>query len=195
MGRLDSVNPTKLYVGGMIGGVILAIGIAGIVQYTQRSSSDSGFSTWQAAPSDAPFAAQFPNTPDVGTEPLALPNGKTAIQRQYTASDAKGSVYFLFTIQYPDPIDLTTPEPVLRAGLEGMVQSSPTNRLAASTFGTFQNMPAVDFRIEDAAGNLTYRGKLFARDRTLYQLFIAHDTGSFDESAYAHFLKTFAVIP
>ncbi|MBI2483317.1 hypothetical protein HYV74_04060 [Candidatus Uhrbacteria bacterium] len=199
------INPMKLYLGGMMGGLVIAL-IVILVVNSQKTPppttppsaappSASAYAAWVALPEDAPVRAKLPAQAVVETEVLPIGENRTATQRRYIASDTNEQVYFVTTLEYPAPMNLEQPEPVLRAGLDGMVRAVPSNTLKETRFGSFQGMPALDFTIDDPAGALTHRGKLFARDRTFYQVFVTHNADKFDATAYEYFLSSFAAQP
>ncbi|MBI5728477.1 MAG: hypothetical protein HY984_01845 [Candidatus Magasanikbacteria bacterium] len=200
------MNSKKLYLLGVVGGLVLAGLIIMVTQLTQptkktqnsppvlRADSDA-FASWvTVSPPNGLFSARFPAAPQTTNNTLAIPDSSdVVVQDTFNASDDKGSIYFVSTAIYPVPFDPSKNSEALQSALDGMVGALPGAKLVNSQAVDFKGVPSLEFMIQDAS-QAFHQGKLLIRDRTLYQVFVTYEEGALDENEYRNFLANFSAL-
>lgn len=153
---------------------------------------ETAFASWlEVTPDGRLFTAKFPAAPQLSTNKVPIQDTDLSIiQELHVAKDEQDNAYFAVTFVYPRPFDVDDPQGVLKTVLDGMVTALPGAQLADSSAADYQGRPALEFMIKDP-NQLITQGKLFFRERVLYQVMVTYEEGSLEEAAYLYFLKSF----
>ena len=189
-------NPIKLYLAGLVIGLIGAGIIIGTVQLSKPSSDNSftldktKFASWQTVTTKTGLvSARFPTAPTQQNITVPINDSDYSMnQETYTSQDGDGVTYFLSIASYPEPFDIEKSNLILQTSLEGMLKAVTGNQLVESSYETYKNTPSVEFLIQN--DTLYYRGKLFLKDNTLYQAFVSYTDAALHNDAYVYFLDS-----
>lgn len=200
------MNTKKLYIIGVVGGLILAAIIIIFTQTYKDTKDTPGasknmeqpdvFPSWiTVVPPNGLFSARFPAAPQEMHQTLPVPDSDDVVaQDTYTAEDEKGNAYFVSTAVYPVVFDPDKYGEALQSALDGMVGVFPGSQLVDSQSVDFKGGLSLEFVIQDP-NQLLYQGKLLIRDRTLYQAFVVYEESALDETEYHYFLTAFEPLP
>src|SRR3989338_1770066 len=176
----NMMSQTKLYVFGAIGGLIVAGIVILVIALTSTETvvvDEAAFGSWHLVePADGLFSAGMPAGPEEAEALVPIENSDEAIlQRSYAASDENGNGYLISTFVYPAPFEEDQSRTILAGALEGMVGAVDGGTLEKSRFETHLGLPSVDFAV--SVGEVNYQGKMLVKDRVLYQIMVAYDSG------------------
>ncbi len=191
----------KLYIGGVVAGLVIGIGAYLIFSGSSQESPTQSPSTPQSEngwytleQSGLPFRAQFPREPKRTTQDLEIPNANfTVFQELYSVDDANGMSYFVILSTYPADLEANDQEGNLQTSLTGMVQSVAGNHLVDSRPGSVGNHKALDFTILNRGTKEEVKGKLVLGGPILYQVYTSYPAESFLDSGYRQFINSFEI--
>jgi len=152
------------------------------------------FEGWQEYNSPAlKFKVFLPGQPQYTTETLPIPNTPFSLYYHlYVAEEGDGTTLMVSIIRYPDGIDTSNKEPLLKNVMNEMVTSDPGNSLRSLEIGTFRGYQSLDFKIENSDVLIINKAFMVAKD--LFLLTLIDKTGNFREAEFSYFIDSFQLV-
>lgn len=138
------------------------------------------------------FNVSLPLLPQVATQDLTDP--KTGEVRHYEMYVAQmdGTIYMISLITFPKELDDSLKSLTMKSIMSDMVTVNKSNKLLKSTEISYEDMPAIDFTIDNE--KTTIEAREFFRGQTLYLLSTIVPKNAVEKSHFKHFIDSLKLV-
>jgi len=153
------------------------------------------FADWRLfEPASKDFKVDLPAIPQSAKQTVVIPNtDKKRRYEMYASEKMNGSLFMVNLITYPNDIDTSNHEEIIRGMMDELMLGNPDNHLANFEKTEFKNHEAFNFNIQNEQYDI--QGKAFMVEKVLYLLFYASHQGNFNKADFQHFLDSFSLNP
>lgn len=139
------------------------------------------------------FTISLPTPPQEATASVPTPSSEELIQYDMLLSQSKrGTICMVNIIDYPQSVDVSNAETVLKTAIQEIVAGNQSNQLKRQESITFQGCPAIEFVIlnEQAA----VHGMAMLKNRSLYVISATDQELEDTEDAFQKMSESFRII-
>lgn len=188
----------KLFWGGFAGAIVVVIAI--IVFVSLRSDSrmrelGEFYANWPVAQGKINnFTARFPQEPEYQSQELPIPDSDQSLKQEIFVGNSDRMSFFIAGTLYPSALTGDA-ETNLRTALDGMTNAIPDVQVVSSKFVVPFNQPHdyLEFEIKNSRNNTQYKGRIFAVDSALYQVYVTYPEAAYDDNEYTYFVNSFTI--
>jgi hypothetical protein len=150
-------------------------------------------STWKEFTSPVGgFKAVFPTYPQHTTDTQTIPNSRVTVKSDGYESDlANGTRYMINVFSYSEGLNVSNPDNNLEGALNGMISSTPGNKVLSSNIENSGKYPTLNFLIQNQQYYL--KGKAIMAGRTMYQMMVVYENANYSEADYDKFLNSLEI--
>lgn len=154
----------------------------------------SNFQDWKEFNhTDGRFNALFPVLPQHVTDKIEDPLTKEPRKYDmYAAADEHGTGFIISTITFPDKVDESNSDAILRSAVNDVLSRNKENKLKMTKAGKFLNSSSLDFALENK--EVTVAGKAILHGNILYVLSMADKTSDFNVDELNFFVNSFHIL-
>jgi hypothetical protein len=161
---------------------------------TPPSSDAENFATWQEfIPQSKLFKVLLPHPPQYAKDLISVPNSD--IKRRYdmyASEKIDGTLFLISVITYPEDVDTSFPNDILKQTVDELMKNNPDNRLTKLKDNFFKDHQGTDFSIENREFHV--EGKAMMLGKRLYLLSYVTRLNDFDPIEFQHFVDSFELL-
>ena len=168
--------------------------LPGTESISADTENSENFSTWKKfAPQSGLFKVMLPDTPQYAKDLVAIPGSdKKRRYDMYASEKINGTLFLISVITYPQDVDTSLTDDILRQTLDELMKSHPDNRLSNFKNNLFKTHQTLDFSLNN--GEIQVEGKILMVDKTVYVLSYITRNDNFDPKEYHHFMDSFELL-
>ncbi|MEG0036962.1 MAG: hypothetical protein RR796_04205 [Victivallaceae bacterium] len=143
---------------------------------------------------DEGFAIDLPTIPAHSKQTIEIPQSNLTITYDtYVSELNEDAVYVVSVWEYPNQIDMSSPEINLQEGFSGMLSALPESQILLMKAKENQGFKALEFWVKNE--EIFFKGELISAGNKLYQLFVVYkDNESKDSVDYPKFISSFKLM-
>lgn len=139
------------------------------------------------------FSIDLPQNPEHIHQMIKIPKTDLSIQYDTFISEPSDKIVYVISVwDYPQEIDMSTPEVNLQDGFGGMLSALPDSKVLQMDMNEVQGFKALEFLVKNE--DIYFQGKLVLVHNTLYQIFSVYKDGEELAKEYKHFIDSFRLL-
>ena len=168
--------------------------LPGTESISADTENSENFSTWKKfTPQSGLFKVMLPDTPQYAKDLVAIPRSdKKRRYDMYASEKINGTLFLISVITYPQDVDTSLTDDILRQTLDELMKSHPDNRLSNFKNNLFKMHQTLDFSLNN--GEIQVEGKILMVGKTVYVLSYITRNDNFDPKEYQHFMDSFELL-
>lgn len=120
------------------------------------------------------FSIFFEGTPTYKPNSMTLKSGEQVPAHLYQYNDAFGIVWQAFYTEYPEKVDVSSPNTLLLAGVEG-TRASLEGEIKSTRELTYQELPAVEYVVYVPSEKVYFKGRNILKGHKFYSVSVIYD--------------------